>query len=1658
MFSCHFSERQYALLLISDFVLLSIIPCQKLFAITPQREYHAVDAQYSTATDTQDASDYLDTLNIFKQLTTQPSFLIVTDIFNGISLLIILKILYVFIRVVNMEKNKFKSNIGQSGGSSGSSSGSEFSRIQISAINCYFNFNELSCGIQTDSARLITNSLGIILSISLIFYEYRLTGTIFPDKNMPWAKLESRYELVNRFLILYNICALVFQDSLLERFGFYIILIPPAIISLFMVWFSVKQIKYYSSWVDNSHLIKDVAICNFYIFQISIDSINSKNNQEDTISQQDQAYIVLVFMSLILMAVVIIIRKRNQNLDNFQIENPSQLLKQFQNIVISNHQNSKSVGANHHIYDHQPSWKIYALLKLIDSNMSQNINDDWVAVDLKLQSMLEQHRAFCENSKCRCKSQEQDFLDSDEQSNLLIENIEQTIQTQNISEVQDEQKQRKVRNELLMKLLISKLKNSSNRKIICYLEIYINLQYFNKMFSIFYKLQKFKASNRSKSSTDSLYTFYLKKKIFFSVRQHEQKLQKQNIDVDRQIQVEHTFIDYKRLLYESTIQVERFWSTLSKVDYEISEIIKIGQKIVDNYLLTKNLYDEMIDMKPDFKEVVQLQMNFNFEVMNFELEGINLQTLLKNIQQKLMITKQSSYMKQKDNQGFVIISGNPSSRNKILLINQVLCAKVQIQKNDLVGQNISQLMPKIIAQSHDKIVEKYITSHHEKNLSTTLPRVWLKKRNQFLIPCKIEIKPCISETHGLVFVGIFTFDEDINIMNVSSKINEAYILLTDYSGYIQNASENFIQRFMGQDQFAIEEQKENVDDIIQVPENTQQNDLFQGVSAKFIEKFRDTVETQNIMVQVRKFKIPEQIEFKEYAFIECQTSGVVMKSLLKTKYQKKESNEFGDTQDLDQVMLEINASSESGSSKSTELINLKGAIDFKQIPRSLSNLKRAIVIFFCILIGTSFSVLAVTQIQNQQFLDDSTIVKGSIELGGILANLRLVFRMLLLYPRSTIISDRFEFSYLQNQLELYYNRMQQNVFLTLNDKNYQDLELIEVMHADSIKIIEVQQDGSISEHQKKFTLSLQQFMTKVQKFITIDKQLYIEEFKNFKVRTLSKSPTINQRDAYFIIINGMKDIRSFSLKLSQLFVEQSKDKEDIHDQTVLIITMSCIAITLLSSLLLIPVTFALDSEQEDIVKQWMQVSNNAKKDIIQRIDDFMQILLEERKKQQKVMFSQHINYASQIQISFTAASNRNKLELDQLQLYSQELKLSDSNIELQESQFDQTHIGFFNNHSLQNKYMQSVVNKEDFQVHPHSSMNNQISLNKQQLFSQNFSIQNAEQPKPQDKQEEHKQQKDENIKVQRAFQKVQLRKIYRNQKAFKIVFILIFATIIFGFYISFYFISSQVFQSAKDSFTFLTNTNRRAPCLSNVYQLLLETYTLNSTLYIGYDNETVMSHAQNTCMVYEKNVQNYQANPPPQMVIIEDFMKDINSKELCNLTFENDIIQQLECLKFKNGMLKNGFANTMNSLFYYLFSELIEFDTFNDKQWRRTELFLDDHTYSQQTLDNVKMILKFILPAAEIMKNKVDYALKTFMNSQIDQFIIVFTFFLVFLVVSLYLSLGKLINHLKKDVFRSRVLVKIIPADELQQIHKRQRQKENKRRYQYQNQSKSIQH
>ena len=119
--------------------------------------------------------------------------------------------------------------------------------------------------------------------------------------------------------------------------------------------------------------------------------------------------------------------------------------------------------------------------------------------------------------------------------------------------------------------------------------------------------------------------------ILQNTKKHEEESKKEIFNIDSALQVDCCFQEYKKLLQETTIFVERFWYLLQTFNFYMRELIELGNKIVDDYLKIKKIYDNILKEKPDHRELIMLSLQFNQKVMNFESEAIQMTMYLKNI-------------------------------------------------------------------------------------------------------------------------------------------------------------------------------------------------------------------------------------------------------------------------------------------------------------------------------------------------------------------------------------------------------------------------------------------------------------------------------------------------------------------------------------------------------------------------------------------------------------------------------------------------------------------------------------------------------------------------------------------------------------------------------------------------------------------------------------------------------------------------------------------------------------------------------------------------------------------------------------------------------------------------------------------------------------------
>ena len=111
---------------------------------------------------------------------------------------------------------------------------------------------------------------------------------------------------------------------------------------------------------------------------------------------------------------------------------------------------------------------------------------------------------------------------------------------------------------------------------------------------------------------------------------------------------------------------------------------------------------------------LKIHGNFLKNIVNDEQEG---QRILQRVDfvsrsanmmhKRLGFNQEWMRFGENSNSCIIICSGNFDQMGEVLQVNQEITRILEYQKSDIVGQNISLIMPKIYAEKHDKFMANY---------------------------------------------------------------------------------------------------------------------------------------------------------------------------------------------------------------------------------------------------------------------------------------------------------------------------------------------------------------------------------------------------------------------------------------------------------------------------------------------------------------------------------------------------------------------------------------------------------------------------------------------------------------------------------------------------------------------------------------------------------------------------------------------------------------------------------------------------------------------------------------------------------------------------------------------------------------------------------------
>eukprot|EP00347_Sterkiella_histriomuscorum_P017918 403347480 len=768
------------------------------------------------------------------------------------------------------------------------------------------------------------------------------------------------------------------------------------------------------------------------------------------------------------------------------------------------------------------------------------------------------------------------------------------------------------------------------------LEIFIKIFHYNQIISSYYKLLEIKP--RLTTTSEKQKFRYLHNMIVYSYQCTEKK--HEEYDVEKVMKIESEFIKYKQCILEVTMQVQKFWQGLCNKHVELPELMLIGSQIVQTYMTQKDCYENLLRMKPEFAEVALYYVQFCQNVMNFEIEALEANNLYKKIIDKQKVLQRNFYNLAKKDFALVIVCNKNGKKNQVIMVNQIFEEATGIPAIQVINKNVNQIIPMKIGEFHDRLLQNYLNTYNGLPYNRLFERVWLKKFDDTVLPIRAQVLTCLSSNHGLIMVALVESAPPIQIGNITYKSSQAYFLLADDEGLINNASPNFTKKYFASKDSLMLDYRFTIKDIFPFIDEFESEDLLNGVQTKMNLQFYrcqtylnplDKSRFLDVKVRIITHKFKLKISIQEIIFIENFTSSlnIIVDNADQTGLSEENQGMIIDD-DLSEYMGENNmgsvayfqsqlirgrdnnvvshgsasASSESSNTENQKgLLQIKNMLDFKKLPQSLVNLKRAIILFFMVMMATAIAMLTVTLVSHHEFHGDQETTKNCIFINRELANLRLSFRMLVFIAQRgnnsvflTYDDQIYHLGEFFKNLQSYQNQ--------LIDDDQGNAQIKNLTSTNALVIEELQIDGSITKTHSTYISGMQQFLSKVSYFLERSESQLIQIFQNFDLKKNLKNMTDEQRDAWFVIQNSNNNIRDFTIELMDLYLYHGMGQEDGYRQTLLIIVCLCVAITIISTIILTPTASNLDEEELNVIHKWNEISDQVKFEVLEKIEVF----------------------------------------------------------------------------------------------------------------------------------------------------------------------------------------------------------------------------------------------------------------------------------------------------------------------------------------------------------------------------------------------------------------------------------------------------------------------
>lgn len=276
-----------------------------------------------------------------------------------------------------------------------------------------------------------------------------------------------------------------------------------------------------------------------------------------------------------------------------------------------------------------------------------------------------------------------------------------------------------------------------------------------------------------------------------------------NLDIATAICFDQNSKEFQKNLEKIGIMYMNFWIMFVQDDMNINKIKTLGYKINDLISKTYMLWTNLQSLNPNDKESLRLCGLFMIEILNDKERGKQLLQKSKEI----ITSNVSSIRFFKNDINYYTSDGNPcilatTSETYGAIIAQITVSAIRLfgySKQELVGKNVSILLPPIFREKHFDILKNYIKNKGTSKVNDKKRIVsFAMAKSNFIFPVtlymdflpSLNTDPCIAvvfkKEKRYNYVGYMITNLELDVVNITSECIKLFNLSEKLLNILKN--------------------------------------------------------------------------------------------------------------------------------------------------------------------------------------------------------------------------------------------------------------------------------------------------------------------------------------------------------------------------------------------------------------------------------------------------------------------------------------------------------------------------------------------------------------------------------------------------------------------------------------------------------------------------------------------------------------------------------------------------------------------------------------------------------------------------------------------------------------------------------------------------------